>query len=240
MPRRVSRGGDENVCGLVCEIVNRNRRIGAIRLCIYKQGKLPFVAAKVKLAAKELRLSLRQHGFWQSVLTICWRDDSARSALQRAIRHAAEHVEGAGLVRTLDVPRGKVNVATFTRLIDLLRPDEALAIMSKVRLTNGRWAHLPMVDFACYDTDADLKKVLTALRALGHQSGAIVRSGNSFHFYCFQVMSEEEWLTSMARFLLLAPIVDVRYTAHRIIDRVCVLRLSGRGGSDEPVIAARL
>src|SRR5438270_12872001 len=112
--------------------------------------------------------------------------------------------------------------------MEQLQPDEALAVMSKIRLTNGRWAHLPMVDFACYDTEGDLKKVVTAVKALGHQSGAIVRSSNSFHFYGFRIMSEEEWLTSMARFLLLAPIVDARYTAHRIIDRVCTLRLSGR------------
>lgn len=43
------------VCELLCEIVSRNNRIGAIRLCIYKkQGVLPFVAPAVKAVAKEL------------------------------------------------------------------------------------------------------------------------------------------------------------------------------------------
>lgn len=145
------------------------------------------------------------------------------------------------IVRVFNVPRGKVNAATFRKLIDKPQPDEALAVMSRVRLTNHTWAHLPMVVLLATTPDADLKKVLTAVRALGHRSGAIVRSGNSFHFYGFEVMNEREWLTSMARFLLLAPIVDVRYSAHRIMDRVCTLRISGRGeAGDEPTVAARL
>jgi hypothetical protein len=236
MANRIAGNEGKTVCELLCEIVSRKVRIGSIYLCIYGQGKLPFVAPAVKTAAQELRRSLRQHGFWPSVLTICWRDHSARGALLRAIRHATV----TGTVRIIEVPRRRVTAATFRRLIGQLRSNEALAVMSKIKLENGGWAHLPMVDFSCYDTEADLKKVLTAVRALGHKSGVIVRSGNSFHFYGFRIMSEEEWLTSMARFLLLAPIVDVRYAAHRIMDRVCTLRISGRGGRGEPVVAARL
>lgn len=240
MASTISSHKGKTVCELLCEIVRRNRRIAAIELCVYSQGKLPAVPKAVKALAQGLRHSLRQHGFWQSVLTICWRDHAAGNPLLKTIKHAAKHA-ATTKSRTFNVPRKEVNRATLKKIVDSLKPGEELAVTSKVRLTTGRWAHLPMVDFACYDTDVDLKKVLIAVRALGHKSGAIVRSGRSFHFYGFQPMSEDEWLTSMARFLLLAPIVDVRYAAHRIIDRVCTLRLSRRGESGtEPVVAARL
>jgi hypothetical protein len=231
----------KSVREVICEIVRRNKRIAAIKLGVYRKGDLPFVAPDIKITAKKLRKSLRLHGYWQSVLTVCWRSESCEGSLLQAIRHAAEHRVAAGMVRTYEVPRESVVSSTFERYAARLQPDEALAVMSEVKLADGTWAHLPMADFACHDTDADLRKVLTAIRALGYKSGVVVRSGESFHFYGFQILSETEWLASLGRFLLLAPIIDVRYIAHRIIDRVCTLRVCAGGGkSSEPRVAAVL
>lgn len=231
----------KSVREVVCEIVRRNRRITAIKLGVYRKGDLPFVAPDIKITAKRLRKSLRLHGYWQSVLTVCWRSESCEGSLLQAIRHAAEHRVAAGTIRTYRVPRERVIASTFERYVASLQPDEVLAVLSEVKLADGTWAHLPMADFACRDTEADLRKVLTAIRALGHNSGVVVRSGESFHFYGFQILSEAEWLASLGRFLLLAPIIDVRYIAHRIIDRVCTLRVCAGGGKpSEPIVAAVL
>jgi len=113
-------------------------------------------------------------------------------------------------------------------ICDQLANDEALALCSGVRLEEGYVAHLPMLDFACAPTIQNRNTVEAMLKTIG-QTGAILESGNSFHFLGISLLATDQWVRFMGRSLLLAPYVDIRYTGHRLIDGEALLRLFARG-----------
>lgn len=226
---------------VVCDIIRRNPRILSIRLAIYKQGPLPFVDPSVKAQAKRLRRQLRLHGYWPSILAVCWRNDRLKKQLVNAIRVASRHEVTPGVSREFMMHRGQTNRATLEGRIQSLQPTETLVVTSRIRLANRAEKHLPMMDFACYDSQTDLRKLILALNEIGQREGVILRSGNSFHYYGFKPLTHRQWLEFLGKCLLLTPITDARYVAHRLMDGVCTLRISSKPPHrNEPTIAAIL
>jgi hypothetical protein len=105
-------------------------------------------------------------------------------------------------------------------------PDgDVLALTSRCRLRSGRVAHLATLDLRCRPTDYFLRLAKAGLSRISER-GALLRSGRSFHFYGFRPLDAAAWRRFMAQALLLAPLTDVRYIAHRLLDSVAALRLT--------------
>jgi hypothetical protein len=107
-----------------------------------------------------------------------------------------------------------------------LRSNVVLAICSKCRLADGSVAHIPMMDFRCKSSPENQKKVESSLRGVGQKAGYILESGRSYHYYGIDLMDEKSWIQFMGKCLLLSPLVDSRYIAHRLIEGTCALRIS--------------
>lgn len=119
-----------------------------------------------------------------------------------------------------DLMRNEINDVT-----EQLPSDHGLSVCSDVTLTDGARWHIPMMDFSIAPSESSQELVLSALREVGQERGILVNSGNSYHFYGCALITEDEWRTFLGRSLLLSPITDSRYIAHRLIDGYCNLRI---------------
>jgi hypothetical protein len=116
--------------------------------------------------------------------------------------------------------------------------ERVLALTSRCTFADGRPGHIPLLDFRCEPNDYFLRLLTVGLSRLAG-SGALLRSGRSFHFYGFRTMDQEEWRRFMAEALLLAPLTDVRYIAHRLLDGFAALRFTTSPHKPtEPTVAA--
>jgi hypothetical protein len=111
-------------------------------------------------------------------------------------------------------------------------PEETWAICSTVKQANSEM-RLPLLDFRveaqCPGTDRETRTLATlaaALKAIKAPSGALLNSGGSYHYYSFDPLSIEAWYRFMHQSLLLEPLVDVRYIAHRLESGRATLRIS--------------
>lgn len=135
-----------------------------------------------------------------------WHDESGRAMLRGAV--AREEL-------------------TSSRLNEIFsqRPGWMATVSSHVQCESGV-RHLPLMDFQC-PVDANNKAaVIAGLRAAGQFSGAILESGNSYHYYGFEPLEDNAWLRFLGKCLLLGPLTDTRYIGHRLVDRECLLRLT--------------
>jgi hypothetical protein len=107
-----------------------------------------------------------------------------------------------------------------------LEPQEALGLSSVCTLNDGQPGHIPLLDFSLSLSDENQTLVENAARLLGLQHALVLNSGRSYHVYGLCIFSQNEWIKFLARALLLAPMVDVRYVAHRLIAGHAVLRIN--------------
>lgn len=129
-----------------------------------------------------------------------------------------------------------------------LAPDCRLSVHSyAVTSTAPRFLHIPLVDFKPPPSDKNLKAIREAMKAVGEKSGVILISGESYHYYGFELMEPHNWLKFMSRLLLLndpitkETLVDSRWVAHRLIDGFGALRISPKeNGAQNPYVVAEL
>jgi hypothetical protein len=121
-------------------------------------------------------------------------------------------------------------------LIERLPSEHGLTVCSDVRLASGTTLHIPMMDFLCSPSDANENLVISLVRRLEQPRGLLANSGNSYHFYGCNLFENDEWRRFLARALLLSPITDPRYIAHRLMDGFCNLRIVDRKTSPIPNI----
>lgn len=105
---------------------------------------------------------------------------------------------------------------------------EVLALYSHCRDLRGCELHIPMMDFRIKSGDdyGQLNLMKKALNKIGQSDGVLLDSGNSYHYYGFQLLNESHWRWFMAACLLLEPLVDVRYISHRMLAGKAALRLT--------------
>lgn len=89
----------------------------------------------------------------------------------------------------------------------------------------GGYAHLSLMDFQVLYEESKIGAVVDVMRTCGATEGAILDSGNSFHGYGFNLMSQATWQRLMHQ-ALLSTLTDTRYIAHRLLEGVGVLRIS--------------
>jgi hypothetical protein len=141
----------------------------------------------------------------------------------------------------------EVAALEMTSQLEKLRADcsthgEALALYSHCRDESGSELHIPMMDFRIQSgNDVREHELLRlALRRLGQRRGVLLNSGNSYPYYGFELLSPAQWKRFMAAGLLLAPLVDARYIAHRMLAGKACLRLNEVSGKEEPKVVACL
>lgn len=166
---------------------------------------------------------------WETILAAFERVRDLEWLVKEALLH-----DGRREVSTrFEIAVNSLTPERLQELIDGLGGDEVLALCSVCRLEDGSVAHIPMMDYRCPPHLYNFRRVELSLKEMG-QEGALLKSGRSYHFYGFQTLSHEDWVKFMGRSLLLAPLTDSRYIAHRLIAGTCVLRITAN--KDKPKV----
>lgn len=143
--------------------------------------------------------------------------------------------------RTIDDQRTTFHVSakelTLLKLEELCNSTPTgteLALHSKVLFPDKLIMHIPMIDLAARATGI-IRRVIDVLPPELLGSMIWFESGRSYHGYGTVLISPEEWVKLMGRFLLvnqpqLLPVVDPRWIGHRLISGYSALRWTKNTG----------
>jgi hypothetical protein len=106
---------------------------------------------------------------------------------------------------------------------------DLLAINSEVRMSNGSFLHIPMLDLKLRSKRSNDALARECVSALGVR-GVLLDSGRSYHFIGTELVSSEEMLDLLAKFILLHPISDKAWAVHQILERSASLRINEKNG----------
>jgi hypothetical protein len=160
--------------------------------------------------------------YWESVLV-------AAAATEKSglfMREAAKHDPRAEAAKRYEIPATEVASGGLDELVARLRPQEVVALCSTCATADGSVRHIPMMDFRLMPGAGSVEVVREMLEAVGQTGGVILGSGRSYHFYGLDLLERDDWLKFLARSLLLAPLTDARYIAHRILEGEGALRVT--------------
>lgn len=193
------------------------------------------IAPKDEQSAVRFALDQREQiglPFWDGILLFCVQH---RKLVPELLKQSAQHNTFVGVERTINRPEfTKGQLITLIRATD---PSKMLALSSRVRLQNGEERHFAMLDFRCPSAPDMLHPVVHICKQIGLQSGFVIDSGNSYHVYGTELLTNQQLIRFLGTALLFAPIVDRPWVAHQLIEGACALRISPRRGSDLNVVA---
>lgn len=216
---------------LVATLPQINGRIRTLSLKTYAPsatleerlaGTNSIALQRVFRKAQVLRIDDKQLPYWESILAAT--SDSEESTL--LIKEAVKHQVTDEAFERLELGLDDLRSGALQRKLKALSKNVVLALCSKCRIDDGTTLHLPMMDFRAEPTTENLSKVKTALSEISPEGGVILESGRSYHYLGFSLMNEDQWLKFLAKCLLLAPLTDTRYIAHRILEGIGSLRIS--------------
>jgi hypothetical protein len=146
-----------------------------------------------------------------------------------------------GLRVLTKVSRQEASAEHLCDIAQTLGGNRLLGICSAVRLAGGGSAHIPMMDFMCSASTTNLDLLAHLLDDLHQGRGCLLASGRSYHYYGFQLFTEEEWRVFLGKCLLMSGFADDRYIGHQLVDGYCVLRMSsGKSKTLVPEVVAEL
>lgn len=175
--------------------------------------------------------------YWEAVIAASWAENQFEVFANEALRHDSTR-DGE---RTFQLTAEDLAGGTLDGESKSLEVGQVMALDSRCTFVDGTPAHLPLMDFRLLPKAGDLPNVQLALRAIGEMRGAILHSGRSYHYYGFEPVSAGEWLAFSARCLMLAPLTDSRYIAHRLLAGGGTLRLTcTKWKPQSPCVAALL
>jgi hypothetical protein len=145
------------------------------------------------------------------------------SVVERA-REATRHVHAPR--RVWRIPAKELNA---DRLAAIKSGDArfAVSLRSRVSLRSGAHRHIVMLDFKTPHSPSSTRFLQLTLRSLGGR-GVLLRSGASYHYYGFEVLTDADW-RGFLHWALLIPGIDVRYVAHCLIEGMAHLRVTAGG-----------
>jgi hypothetical protein len=196
-------------------------------------ARLPRRPLEIKKILKDATRVLESHQLplWAAIMdAYLERPLALTELLAQALLHDRSDEDRFELGRT------EVQTDILDGIVARLKPGYVLAVQSDVSLAGGGTAHIPMMDFACRPSPYMQHTVKRVLGKIRKATGLLLESGRSYHYYGLDLLSETEWRSFLGRALLLTPMVDVRYVAHRLIDGFCRLRLTAT--NDKPVVPA--
>jgi hypothetical protein len=196
------------------------------------QERSPLTPDDEELVAQASTLRERHRlPFWDSLLLSSFN----RKSPPKSILAAARFHNGS---RTTvhKIPAGEV-----TTLLQVNSPETTTAALSSlVRLNDGSRRHIPMLDFHCPSSAANLELATEVIRNLNATPGYLVESGKSYHFYGERLLVDSELTRFLASALLFSPIIDRAWIAHQLLEGFCGLRISGRAPFGLPKVIRQI
>jgi hypothetical protein len=110
------------------------------------------------------------------------------------------------------------------KVISELSTTQALGVDSICWMRDGSVRFIPMMDFKPRPGPANLRLIRRSLLEIG-QSGLLLESGASYHFYGFKLLHQKDWFKFLGDSLLLE-YSDSRWIGHSLLQRNCILRLT--------------
>jgi hypothetical protein len=170
-----------------------------------------------------------------------WLMANTPEVFDRLVAQALEHNTDERRSQTFSVEASSLSPEWARKKLEGQSSHLVLAFCSKCQLADDSLVHIPMMDFRCEPCPTNQQKVESALRGIGQRRGYILNSGRSYHYYGLDLVDEISWIEFMAKNLLLSPLTDSRYIAHRLIDGTCALRIStSLRHPDIPRVVAKL
>ena len=177
----------------------------------------------------ERALTLRSHtglSFWDAALLTLPEVPGAMRLLDAATAHVSFHGHEIPL-SWCSAAVGGIEQAC-SEFVDT--SGASLAFLSEVVCHDGSLRHLPMIDFHAFKSLPNQQIVEAVAKRLFPSGSILLESGESYHAYGTELLTEAEFRGFMGKALLCAPIVDRAYLAHQIIEGRCALRLTPGGG----------
>jgi hypothetical protein len=215
-------------------LLEDNAQIAA--LAVFEPAPVPL--AQDRLPSDEGSASILEAGlairrdlglpFWDAVLLSCFGSGLVAShILDKALFHNSPPR------RLLWVSRYDWSAKHLAGLIQEVEVGRILVVSSRARLSDGTYAHLPMIDFHCPVSKANQEMSALVARLLQPSGGYLLSSGQSYHFYGKALIPEEDFVRFLGRVLLLSPIIDRSWVAHQLIEGACGLRISPKSEDGE-------
>lgn len=137
--------------------------------------------------------------------------------------------------------KGGLQNENLEERIATLGGQDVIGLCSRCRTRDGKTLHLPILDFNVTPCDVAEKLVSDAMRLLLNCDGYILGSGKSYHYYGMTLLDWRRYSDFLSKSLLLTPLTDIRYIAHRLISRIGVLRITSNSAKpNEPIVLHRL
>lgn len=179
-------------------------------------------AKVITASAREEHLS-RGFGFWEFALEQSVETDwqTRRGLLKGALKHSPNSSSSRF---TLSV--NELGDRLATGAWEGMPARTMVNLCSRVLDKDGLVAHLVMLDFGVSsEVDSAPDVACEVVAELGLR-GAVFSSGRSFHFISNELMTEKEFISTLASAQLLSPLIDSRWISHQLIDLECKLRIS--------------
>lgn len=109
-------------------------------------------------------------------------DPDTRSDLEMPIWPKPQWIDVVGL--------NAIELKRLGTQVSKKRKHPALAICSKVSLENGDMGHIPMLDFTIEKAREIPSEVF---ELIGSRRGAVLETDVSYHFWGYELLTEEEW-----------------------------------------------
>lgn len=223
--------------------VHQNSDIAEVRVQTYRPA--PKLSERLKGTLSESDTALldradeirRDTGvpFWDVLLGLAMTENKLNERMAKcALLHDPEQK-----AETFTFSAAEFTQAALEGLNSSTEAEDGLVICSRVKLRNGQFSHIPMIDFRCRTSEANAKAIKMLLTKINERTGILVESGKSYHLYGTRLLSQDEWVRFMAICLLFSPVTDPRYIAHRLADGECRLKIASHDGY-LPVVAGVL
>jgi hypothetical protein len=188
--------------------------------------QLPFIFPR--LAFLQVEIYSPQDGSERRIAKACLTSTKAKA--KESVHHNAKKNRKIKLsVKGL--------TARIPKLISQLPDSDALGINSICWLRDGTVRHIPMMDFKPKPSPANRRLIQQSLAEIG-QSGLLVQSGRSFHFYGLALLREKDWLKFLGDSLLVK-FSDSRWIGHSLLEQRCNLRFTtSKLRRKDPVVRA--
>lgn len=137
--------------------------------------------------------------------------------------------------------KGDLQNGGLEKRISTLGGQDVIGLCSRCRTRDRETLHIPILDFNVSPCDVAEKLVSDAMRLLLNCDGYILGSGKSYHYYGMTLLRWRRYSDFLSKSLLLTPLTDIRYIAHRLISRIGVLRITSNSAKpNEPIVLRRL
>lgn len=219
---------------------------GIRRLYVLEFIPVPGLPERLSETPEQYRVNLRRRSedadreVWLPQYEAAMIDRFEAGTLSPAVlQQAAWHDTTDAAVRRRPIDSVDFTAATL-RGLAAKQPRSSLALSSRVTVASGEERHLTLMDFQCPVRPGTLPAVITALEAIGEETGVVVESGRSYHYYGSRLLTIDEWRTFLGRCLLLSPLTDTRYIGHRLIAGETSLRIAADTSHTQPTVVACL